>query len=181
MKQSRQPPIPRLRTQRLWLRAMELRDAADVFDYARDPAVLRYTTGITPTHLSETKVFLEASLRDASNYWWAIRVQDDGPVIGAIDCGLHPPDAAHIDYAMGALYWGQGLMTEAVGAVSAWAFAAFPTIVRLQSAVVVDNFASCGVLEKCGFVRIGETTEPWTKQDAPVRLWRYERARTHVT
>ena len=99
---------------------MELSDASDVFAYAREPAVLRYTTGRTPLDVSETEAYLRDSLSDPTNYCWAIRERADGPVIGAIDLGLHLPDVGRIDYALAATHWGRGLTTEAVRAVSDW-------------------------------------------------------------
>lgn len=152
---------------------MQLRDVSDVFDYARDPEVLRYTTGTTPEHVSETETFLQQALRDPATYFWAIRVRPDGPVVGGIELGLAAPDAGRLDYAMAAAYWGRGLMTEAVGAVTSWAFAAMPALTRIESAVVPENVGSWRVLEKCGFTRVGEYTERWAKRRGPVQLWHY--------
>jgi len=84
---------------------MELSDASDVFAYAREPAVLRYTTGRTPLDVSETEAYLRDSLSDPTNYCWAIRERAEGPVIGAIDLGLQLPDVGRLctgGYTLGA-------------------------------------------------------------------------------
>ncbi len=171
------PPLPELRTERLWLRAMELRDAPDVFEYARNPDVLRYTTGTAPREVSETEAFLKGALSDPTTYFWAIRDHPNGPVVGGIELGVGAPEVGRLDYAMAASHWSRGLTTEAVRAVTTWAFASIPRLARIESAVVPENVGSWRVLEKCGFNRIGETTEHWAKQREPVRLWHYRLVR----
>ena len=156
---------------------MQLEDAADVLEYARNPDVLRYTTGSTPHDLAQTEAFLEQALGDPATYVWAIRDRPTGPVIGAIEFRVSAPELGRLDYAIAASHWGRGLMTEAVHVVASWAFAAIPTITRIESAAVPENVGSWRVLEKCGFERIGETTERWMKQSDPVRLWHYRLAR----
>lgn len=156
---------------------MQLDDASDVFEYARNPDVLRYTTGITPHELAETKAFLEEILGEPTTYIWAIRDQPTGPVVGAIELGVTAPERGQLDYAMAASHWGRGLMTEAVHGVSDWAFETIPTLTRIESAVMQENVGSWRVLEKCGFQRVGEATERWAKLAAPVHLWQYRRER----
>jgi RimJ/RimL family protein N-acetyltransferase len=61
-----------------------------------------------------------------------------------------------IGYGISASYRGQGLASEAVGALVQWAFVAnYATRVTAQTAV--NNTASQCVLEKTGFVKTGET------------------------
>jgi [ribosomal protein S5]-alanine N-acetyltransferase len=61
-----------------------------------------------------------------------------------------------IGYSINASHWGQGLASEAVGALVQWAFATnYATRVTAQTAV--NNVASQRVLEKNGFVKTGET------------------------
>ena len=144
---------------------MEVRDAADVFEYARNPAVLHYTTGSPPQGIGETREFLEAALSDPSTYVWAVRDKPAGPVVGAIELGIRAPDTGQLDYALAASHWGRGLMTEAVGAIASWAFAEIATLTHIMSAVRPENAGSWRVLEKCGFTRIGETTERWSKRE----------------
>jgi [ribosomal protein S5]-alanine N-acetyltransferase len=61
-----------------------------------------------------------------------------------------------IGYGINASHWGQGLASEAVGALVQWAFATnYATRVTAQTAV--NNIASQRVLEKNGFFKTGET------------------------
>jgi RimJ/RimL family protein N-acetyltransferase len=58
--------------------------------------------------------------------------------------------AANIGYWLGEPFWGRGIATRSVRALSAYAFATFP-IERLQAEVFAWNPASARVLEKAGY------------------------------
>jgi ribosomal-protein-alanine N-acetyltransferase len=172
-----QHTLPSLGTPRLLLRLMAPSDAADVFAYAKDPEVLRYTTGTTPRRLEETRAFLQGALSDPNGRVWAIRLRDQPTVIGGVDFGLSSPETGSVHYVLARPHWSQGLMTEAVDAVCSWAFATLPSLVDIQTTVVDENVASVRVLEKCGFTRVGTTVEQWQKQAEPVRLAIFRRSR----
>jgi ribosomal-protein-alanine N-acetyltransferase len=157
---------------------MTLDDAPDVFAYASDPEVLRYTTGTTPRRLEDTQQFLEEALADPDGRVWAIQLRDRDTVIGGVDFGLSSPESGSIHYVLARSYWGQGLMTEAVSAVCTWAFAKLPSLVHIETTVVADeNVGSARVLEKCGFARVGTRVDRWEKLSEPVRLAVYDRRR----
>jgi len=172
-----QHELPVLTTRRLRLRAMTLGDAPDVFTYASDPEVLRYTTGTTPSRLEDTQQFLEEALADPHGCIWAIRLRDHETVIGGVDFGLSSPESGSIHYVLGRSYWGQGLMTEAVGAVCRWAFGTLPSLRHIETTVAEENVGSARVLEKCGFARVGTKVDRWEKLSEPVRLAVYDRER----
>ncbi len=78
----------------------------------------------------------------------------DGNAVGSI--GLVAKDDVYrksmeIGYWLGEEFWGRGIMTEAVGAVSQYGFDRFD-IVRLYADVFEWNNASMRVLEKNGYV-----------------------------
>lgn len=86
---------------------------------------------------------------------WAIEV--DGLAVGGI--GLVPLEdvharCAHIGYWLGEPYWGRGIVTDAVRAVTEHALGR-RGILRLEAPVFEWNPASMRVLEKCGYVREG--------------------------
>jgi ribosomal-protein-alanine N-acetyltransferase len=169
--------LPVLTTPRLLLRAMTRDDASDVFAYAKDPDVLRYTTGTTPRRLEETQDFLEGAIGAPDGRMWAIRLRDLDTVIGAVEFGLLSLETGSIHYVLGGPYWGRGLMTEAVDAVCTWAFATLPSLLEITTTVVEENIGSARVLEKCGFTRVGTTVEQWQKALEPVRLGIFRRHR----
>jgi len=61
---------------------------------------------------------------------------------------------AHIGYWLGEPFWGRGIMTAVVRAVSDYALAR-RGFLRLEAPVFAWNPASMRVLEKCGYVREG--------------------------
>jgi len=59
-----------------------------------------------------------------------------------------------LGYALARRWWRQGLMSEAVAAVVAWALAQ-PTIYRVWATCDIDNVASARLLERVGMEREG--------------------------
>ncbi|QSR84940.1 GNAT family N-acetyltransferase [Methylacidimicrobium sp. B4] len=86
---------------------------------------------------------------------WAIEVE--GVAAGGIGVDRGEgvfAKSGHLGYWLGEPYWGRGIMTAAVRAVSEYALDHFG-LVRLQSYVFAWNPASMRVLQKAGFVREG--------------------------
>jgi ribosomal-protein-alanine N-acetyltransferase len=172
-----QTQLPRFLTSRLHLAPIELADAGDVFAYVKHPDVLRYTTGVTPERVDQTREFLEGALADPDGRIWAIRQRDQRTVIGHVEFGLPSSEVGSIHYVLAKPYWGRGLMTEAVSAMCTWAFDALPSLRQIETTVAEENVASARVLEKCGFTRAGMTVERWEKQEEPVRLVIFRQSR----
>ena len=99
---------------------------------------------------------------------WAIEL--DGMAAGGIGVslreGIHSK-TAEFGYWLGEPYWGRGIMTEVVRAVSRHAMDRYG-LVRLESPVFAWNPASMRVLEKCGFVREGVLRGSAYKDEAVV-------------
>lgn len=77
----------------------------------------------------------------------------DVELIGGI--GVHIQDDVHrrsaeIGYWLGETFWGRGIATRAVDAMTDYAFATYP-IVRIYAHVFEGNPASARVLEKAGY------------------------------
>jgi [ribosomal protein S5]-alanine N-acetyltransferase len=70
--------------------------------------------------------------------------------------------SAEIGYWLGEPFWGRGIATEAVRAVTEYAFAYFE-ICRLEAGVFEWNPASMRVLEKAGYTREGRARLAVTK------------------
>jgi len=70
--------------------------------------------------------------------------------------------SAEIGYWLGEAYWGKGIMTEAVIAVTAYAFQQFD-LCRLYAGVFATNSASVRVLEKAGYLFEGRLRKSITK------------------
>ena len=70
--------------------------------------------------------------------------------------------SAEIGYWLGEDYWGKGIMTETVKAVTSFAFGNFD-LCRMQAGVFATNSASVRVLEKAGYVFEGRLKKSITK------------------
>ena len=91
---------------------------------------------------------------------WAIRQGDEnGQMVGDL-CfkGLGPDGGVEIGYGTYRGYEGQGYMTEAVIAMTAWAMAQ-PGVAFVEAETEPGNAASQRVLEKAGFLPSGKMGE----------------------
>jgi len=61
---------------------------------------------------------------------------------------------AELGYWLGCDYWGRGIATQAIAAVTTWAFEALD-LRRVFAQPYADNVASCRALEKAGFALEG--------------------------
>lgn len=145
----------KIKTDRLILRPFRLSDAADFFEYARDPSVGPNAGWAPHKNLTESKNILKSQLiREGI---WAIVSKEDKKVIGSI--GLHDTAVSSADnaknslelgYALSSNYWGKGYMTEAATAVMHYAFSRLNVDV-LWCGYFDYNTRSRRVCEKLGF------------------------------
>ena len=146
--------LPVLDTPRLQLRPASMRDAADIFDYSRDPEVARYVLWEPHRTLSDSKAYIRFLLRQ---YWdglpssWCIVLRDTGRVIGTIGfmCYSEENSTVEIGYSIARSQWNKGLMTEAVQAVIDFCFERM-RIHRVEAQHDAANPASGRVMAKCG-------------------------------
>jgi ribosomal-protein-alanine N-acetyltransferase len=144
--------LPSLETGRLLLRRLEADDLEDVFAYASDPEVAKYTSWPAHETLEDSREFLNYVLNLYSNgdvAPWGVVCE--GKVVGTcgfLDWNCHTSQA-EIGYALSSRYWGRGLMTEAVRGVIRFGFRTM-NLNRIQGRCEVENIASVRVMEKAG-------------------------------
>ena len=146
--------MPTLETHRLWLRRIEPDDLSDIFEYASDAEVAKYTTWQAHSSIDASREFLNYVL-DLYNRSqvapWGVEHKADGKLIGT--CGYVGWQVVHargeIGYALSRLYWGRGLTTEALREVIAFGFRTM-NLNRIQGRCDVDNIGSARVMEKAG-------------------------------
>jgi RimJ/RimL family protein N-acetyltransferase len=152
------PPVV---TPRLRLRDFTEADFDAVHRYASDPRVTA-TLCWGPNSPGQTRAFLatavmEAAAEPRSTYNLGIEETTEGEIIGGI--GIQPrgdePAAFELGYCLRPDYWGAGLATEAVAAITAFGFQRLAANL-IVAEVFVSNAASGRVLEKLGF-RAGHT------------------------
>src|SRR5690606_11107271 len=84
-------------------------------------------------------------------------IEVDSEAAGGISLMLHDDVeriSAEIGYWLGKQYWGRGIMSEAVGAVTRWGFREFG-LTRIYALPFANNAASSRVLEKAGYLLEG--------------------------
>ena len=141
-----------LQTPRLILRAWQASDLQDFYEYASVAGVGEMAGWKHHESLEETEKVLNTFMADKNIF--ALELKQNHKVIGSI--GLHPAKIesdlkmVEIGYVLSKVYWGQGLMPEAVQAVIQFCF----TQLELD-ALVAEHFEqndqSRRVIEKCGF------------------------------
>lgn len=146
--------LPELETQRLKLRKFTLKDAKDVFAYASDPEVTRYTIFDFHTEKKQSLEFINSVLVRyglGEPAPWAIWHKADKCVIGG--CGFSHWDKEHgrgeVGYAIARNYWNQGLTTEAMQAVIRFGFER-ANMNRIEARCIPSHTPSQRVMQKVG-------------------------------
>ena len=145
---------PELQTARLHLRPFRMSDVDDVFANASDPEWGRYIQVPAPYTPRDAEEFVaRVVLTDPKdNLRWAL--VHEGRVAGNVDFAPGPAGVAELGFALARPLWGQGLITEAAGAVLAYGFESLG-LVRIFGYAVSANAASLRVMEKLGMKREG--------------------------
>ena len=140
---------------RLLLRPFEEGDAAELYDYARDPRV-GPIAGWPPHTSVENSREIIRTVFSAHNVF-AVADRESGRVIGSAGfVGEHreelPGPDDELGYALSPAFWGRGYATQALHAVVGYAQTVL--FARTLSAYVVgENQSSRRVLAKCGFLQ----------------------------
>lgn len=147
-------------TNRLIMRPWTMHDADALYKYASDRSVSEPAQW--PCHDSvemSLKVIEEFFIPFKSNAIILKTTKEPIGCIGLVPQGCENYNVAvnerEIGYWLGCPYWGQGLMTEALKAMTEY----YHKSTHLKSLLITtrtNNVASQRVAEKCGFVFIGE-------------------------
>lgn len=146
--------LPKIRTERLILRAARMSDADDMYEYCRDPKVARYVLWDAHTSIHQTRNYIRFLIRqykDAAPATFVIEYAETGKVIGTIGFLWVQPDnrSAEVGYSLNREYWNKGIMTEALAAILDFAFTKL-NMNRVEAEHDVNNPASGKVMAKVG-------------------------------
>lgn len=136
-------------TPRLLLRPVTLADATDMYAYASDEETTRF---VFPQHqsLEETKLSIATYFIADPLGKFAIQDKSSGKMIGTIDLRVDSAkETAEIGYTLSRLFWGQGMMPEAVMTLLHLGFDTLD-LVRIYALHDVRNQKSGRVMEKTG-------------------------------
>lgn len=151
--------MPTLSTPRLTLRKMEMRDAADMYEYSRDPQVALHVLWDAHTSISDSRGYIRYMIRkyrSGEPSSWCIVENETGHVVGTIGYMWYQKDnnAVEIGYSLARRCWNKGYMTEALKAVIRYSFEKL-RIHRVEAQHEIDNGASGAVMRKCGMQKEG--------------------------
>ena len=141
-----------LTTARLRLRPIRRSDAERVQALCSNWNVARMLSRVpypNPLEAVEAWTGAQAEARD-SGLTYTFAIEHRHGLIGVVGVSRCDDGGYEIGYWLGEPWWGQGLMTEAVGRVVDFARATLG-LDRLRSDYIADNPASGRIQQKCGF------------------------------
>ena len=158
--------VPVLKGDKVILRSWSRKDAADLFEYARDPRV--GPAAGWPPHRSQGESRFIIDEVYLSKLDWAIVDIESGKPIGNIGLDeevVRPKiHSREVGYSIAADYWGRGIATEAVSLVVKYCFEVL-NLECMTLRVEPDNEASRRVAEKCGFTFEGILRHSYKRYD----------------
>jgi ribosomal-protein-alanine N-acetyltransferase len=150
--------FPEINTERLNLREITHEDAESIYKILSNPEVIKYDTFELFTHIKQANGMIgwcNDAFKQKQAIFWGISLKNDSEIIGFCKCEIEIPKVrADLGCDLRPEYWNMGIMTEALGAVSDFAFKTL-NVNRIEAAVSTKNNSSIRVLEKLGFVKEG--------------------------
>lgn len=151
--------LPRIETERLVLRKMTMADAADIYEYGKDPEVARHVLWDAYRNVGEAKQYLryiQRQYRMGDPSSWGIELKETGRLIGTIGFMWWNRNyrSAEVGYSLSRDCWNKGLMTEALRAVIRFGFEEM-NLNRIEAQHETGNPASGRVMEKVGMQKEG--------------------------
>jgi [ribosomal protein S5]-alanine N-acetyltransferase len=141
-------------TKRLILRDLKYSDVEDFYHYAKKPNI-GPSAGWKP-HQSIDESMRIIRMMISENEVWAITLKEVDQVIGTIGLHVRNFDNAisnqkEVGYVLDDIYWGKGLMVEAVEAVLNYAFLELE-LDKVLCGHSTSNLQSKRVIEKTNFI-----------------------------
>jgi len=142
-----------IKTDRLYIRILEMKDKDAFFKYRSMPEIYQYQSW-RPKSISEIEEFINKNIvifTNTANTWLQLAIcLNEGQMIG--DIGIHFMDDYQIEigYTLSPEYQGNGYAFEAVKAVINYAFSELNKH-RITASVDPDNLRSIKLLERIGF------------------------------
>jgi RimJ/RimL family protein N-acetyltransferase/diadenosine tetraphosphate (Ap4A) HIT family hydrolase len=136
------------------IRDWRLGDAAALARHANDPRIARNLRDRFPHPytVADADAFLATAVAMQPRTFFAIAV--DGQAVGGIGYTLHDDverASVEIGYWLGTAFWGRGMMTAAVAALTQYVFDQHADVQRIYAVPFSGSVASLRVLDKAGY------------------------------
>jgi len=151
--------FPTLTTNRLLLRQIQPNDAEALFPIFSDAEAMQFYghyphQSLDDTHELITQIQARYTQRKAIR--WGITLHSEDKLIGS--CGFHHFDEsfhrAETGYELHRIFWGKGIMTEAMSAILTYGFTQLG-LHRIEAIIDIANEPSKALLLKLGFTYEG--------------------------
>jgi len=132
-------------------------DAPSLARHANDRRIWRYLRDRFPHPYTLDDALTYLARQTAEPSVGSLCIEVEGEAAGSVGLMLRRDVerfSAELGYWLGAAYWGRGIVTEAVEAVTRYAFETLG-LERVFALPFAPNAASCRVLEKAGFTPEG--------------------------
>ena len=170
-------PFPVLSTPLLMLRALRPTDLDDLYDYASDPEIDRFTPWTHYESKEEARENLDEFLADYEQFGigaWGIEHRADQRLIGIANFSRPHPINRRVEmgYTIARAYWGQGYATEAVKALLQFGLNQIH-LVRIEAVCLPEHRASARVIEKAGiqFEGLLHSYQVWRGQSCDLLMY----------
>jgi [ribosomal protein S5]-alanine N-acetyltransferase len=166
--------VSTISTSRLLLRPFVLDDVRTLFEMSIEDGMRRwipdqvYRDEQHAEHVARALMAFTDRAPVPATHPYVLGIEHAGALVGHV--GLSPArGSVEIGYAIADRAQGMGLATEAVTAMARWGVAELGRA-EVLGLVDVENTPSCRVLEKSGFVRVGESVNSLAR---PILVYRY--------
>jgi ribosomal-protein-alanine N-acetyltransferase len=158
-------PVPKLETERLWVRRLRMEDAPALLEILSDAETVKYWGRPMMTDLEQAENYTRENLRwmeDGHCLYWGVEEKASGRMVGT--CTLFRLDPnnrrGEIGYLLNREFWHRGIMSEVLASVIRYAFDEL-CLHRLEADTDPANEASIRLLERFGFQREGLFRDRW--------------------
>jgi RimJ/RimL family protein N-acetyltransferase len=146
--------VREIRTDRLLLRPMGVRDLEDFLALHREPAIIEFLGPATPERARQRLEFSERMWQERGHDLMAVLERSSGRFVGRFGMRYWPQfDETEAGWALSRTVWGRGYATEAARAAIEWGFTTFP-LPYVTAMVRPDNSRSLAVTRRLGMTPI---------------------------
>lgn len=151
--------FPFLETDRLLLREITEKDAADLFLNFSNPEVMKLYGSDPLVNIEEARGLVHSfhvAFTESKGIRWGIQLKNTDSLIGTV--GFHAVSLKHrraeIGYEVNPTYWGKGFAKEAIGKAVEYGLNEM-NLKRIGAIVFLENRPSNKLLHKLGFQKEG--------------------------
>ncbi len=142
--------LPKLETKRLLLTKLDMSHLDDLFEVYSNPQTTTYVPRNIHENKEETHSLLEKMMettKEGKSFVWSVIFQENQKAIGTCGIWILPHSSASLGAVISPLYWGKGLIVEALEELIKFGFQEL-SLNRIEGRCNVKNIASERVMQK---------------------------------